>query len=205
MATLLPGFFAHVDLGRNPLVLPTDLIDVSTLDFAITLCEDDAPVSERFTTWGMQADAATLYQALSVRNTLIVGDAGAIYVLDEYQHDDDGVPIPTVYETMPLPEDTTEDTITTQKRLHYITWQLKTPPPSAGYKVNVKVVDVDDETNFITRTITQTKAKERVQIGLRARQWRIRWQFESTQDIDMLSFGQAIQIVSTPYAKQDTI
>ena len=209
MGTLLPGFFINVDLGKDPLVLPTGLIDVSGLNFAITLCEDDDPVKERFTTWGMQADATTLYQALSVKNTLIVGDAGACYRLDEESHDDDGIPIPTVYETMPLPEDTEEETITSAKRLHYITWQLKpniaftaTTGTPVGLQVTLKITDVDDDTNFFSRTLTQFTPKMRVQIGLRARQWVIKWTFDSTQDIAMISFGQAIQNVATPYAPQ---
>jgi len=209
MSTLLPGFFANIDLGKDPFTLPSGLIDVSGLNFAIALCEDDPPIVERFTTWGMQADAATLYQALSVKNTLIIGDAGACYVLDEEQHDDDGVPIPTVYETMPLPEDTPEETITTQKRLHYITWQLKptasliaSTGTAVGIIVKLKITDVDNAANFFTRTLTQFTTKMRIQVGLRARQWVIRWQFDSTEDIAMLSFGQAVQIVSTPYAPQ---
>ena len=202
MGTLMPGFFAHVDLGRSNLSPPSGFIDVSGLDFALTMCEGEAPVESRYTTWGMQTDSATLYQSMGAKNTIIIGDEGNIYRLDEDNHNDDGAPIPQVWETLALPEDTPEIQATSMKRLHAITWQTKDLPPSSGYKITVVVTDIDDTTNKISRNVTQTTNKMRVPIGLKARQWRIWWYVETSFDFDMISFGHMFQIMHRPYTKQ---
>ena len=205
MSKLLPGFFAHVDLGRSNLPPPSGFIDVSGLDFALTMCEGDAPVESRYVTWSMQVDAATLYQSMGSKNTIIVGDEGNIYKLDEDHHNDDGSPIPVVYETLALPEDTPDIQATSMKRLHSITWQTKDLPPSSGHKVIVVVTDIDDTTNKITRNVTQTTNKMRVPIGLKARQWKIWWYVDTSFDFDMISFGHMFQIMHRPYTKQTVV
>lgn len=198
----LPGFFAKIKLGEAVIDDPGTIIDLSNVNFAIVMHDDDAPVPHRFTTWGMQADSATLYQSLTNTNKIIIGDAGYIYALKENVHDDDGVNIPLVIETGPLPEADAESSTTAQHRLHRIMWQLFTKPPVKGHEITVRVTDMDDSTNYKEMTVRQTTTKLLLPITITARQFRIKWKVDVTQDFDIVSFGYAYQTLNRPYWKQ---
>jgi hypothetical protein len=199
----LPGFFSHIKLGAETVIDPGDIIDVSDLSFAIVMHDDDDPVPHRYTTWGLEADSATLYQTLSDRNKIIVGNAGHVYALREESHTDSGVNIPMLWESGPLPEDSEEETITMQHRLHALTWQVKTPPPvDVGYTVAVSVIDMDDSANLTAKTVIQTETKVLVPITITARQFRIRLSVSVNQDFDIVSFGYSYQSLNRPYWRQ---
>ena len=198
MATL-PGFFSVVKLGKSVVTDPGDRIDVSDLNFAIVMHEDDEPTRYRYTTWGLQADAATLYQTLSDNNKIIVGDHGIIYSLSESVHDDAGVKIPWLWESGPLPEVDAETLTTQPRRLHSVAWQIKTPPPETGHTVTVKVIDMDDADNYRQLTIVQTETKVLLPITITARQFRIRMSVLVGQDFDPISFSYSYQTLNRPY------
>jgi hypothetical protein len=195
----LPGFFSQIRLGNPTVIDPGDEIDVSGLNFAFVMHEDDDPVKERFTTWGLEADSATLYQTLSKNNKIIIGNLGYAYSLREDVHTDDNVKIPIVWTSGPLPEVDDQTTTTMQHRLHYITWQIRTAPPSTGHLVTVKVIDMDDATNFSQLTVLQTETKMMLPIPLVARQFRIRLSASVAQDYDIMSFGYSYQEMNRPY------
>lgn len=81
--TALPGFFSVIRLGEKVATDPGPIIDVSDVNFAIVMHDDDSPAPNRYTTWGLEADSATLYQTLSSNNKIIIGNAGYVYKLDE--------------------------------------------------------------------------------------------------------------------------
>lgn len=198
----LPGFFASIKLGDAIITDPGDVIDIAGLNVAIVMCEDDAPVEHRFTTWGLQADSATLYQTLSDKNKIIIGNTGFVYALRETIHDDDGVAIPVLWESGPLPEVDEQAPITQQHRLHHVTWQIKTAPPTMGHVVTVRVIDMDDATNFMQLVVYQTETKVLLPITVTARQFRIRMSVLTTQDFDPVSFGYKYQTLHRPYWRQ---
>ena len=199
-----PGFFASVILGEetssNTISNIGDL-DVAGLNFALALHESDPPLVERYTTWGLQADTSLVYQTLSRKNQLVIGDAGNLYVLEDAQHTDDGLPISLVILSAPYPIPSDKEPLTTAKRLHEVTWQLRTAPPTGGQLVTISVYDVDDPTNSNSRTITQTTQKANVQLALNnARQWHFRWDITTNQDYDILAIGYKYQVLNRPYA-----
>lgn len=198
MATL-PGFFSVVKLGKSVVTDPGDRIDVSDLNFAIVMHEDDEPTPYRYTTWGMQADSATLYQTLSDNNKIIVGDHGIIYSLSESVHQDDGVDIPLLWESGPLPEASAEELVTMPRRLHSIALQIGTPPPATGFNAAVRVIDMDNSKNFVQLPLFQTETKVLLPITITARQFRIRLTVRVGQDFDPVSFSYTYQTLNRPY------
>lgn len=197
-----PGFFSAIKLGDGQVDDPGDKIDLGALNFAIVMHEDDEPVAQRFTTWGMGADSATLYQTLSNFNKIIIGNNGAVYALEEDVHSDDGVAIPVTVESGPLPEATPDESTTMQHRVHRIVWQISTPPPTRGHRVTIKLTDVDDSTNFTQLIIQQTETKLLLPMTITARQFRIRITVSVTQDYDPISFGYTYQSLNRPYWKE---
>lgn len=198
----LPGFFSVIKLGEAAVIDPGDIIDIHDLNVAIVMHDDDEPVKNRYTTWGLEADSATLYQTLSDNNKIIIGNVGYIYSLDEEIHADDGVGIPFLWESGPLPEASADENTTVQHRLHRIMWQIKTVPPTAGHLLTVKVIDMDDETNLTQLTLVQTETKMLLPITVTARQFRIRISGTVAQDFDIVSFGYTYQTLNRPYWRQ---
>lgn len=197
-----PGFFSVINLNNATVTDPGDRIDVRDLNFAIVMHDDDDPVPHRFTTWGLQADSATLYQTLSEYNKIIVGNGGYVYSLSESVHSDSGALIPLVWESGPLPEADPDAPTTQQHRLHSIAWQIQTLPPVGGHIVVVQVIDMDDSTNRMRLMLRQTETKVLLPITITARQFRIRLAVSVTQDFDIVSFAYNYQSLNRPYWRQ---
>lgn len=197
-----PGFFSIIRLGEAVVDDPGDVIDISGLNFAIVMHDDDEPVPHRFTTWGLEADSSTLYQTLSDNNKIIIGNTGFVYALDEDTHSDSGVAIPITLESGPLPEASAEETTTMQHRIHRLTWQIRTVPPAEGQLLTIKLTDVDDSTNFTQLRLKQTETKLLIPMTITARQFRIRITTSVTQDYDPVSFGYSYQTLNRPYWKE---
>lgn len=191
----LPGFFISVDLGDAILSNPQNVIDVSNLNFAVVMAEDDAPVQARWTTWGMEADSLYLYQALTDKNRIIAGNNGFLYVLNEEEFTDGGNAIPIILTTAPLP--TPDDSVSayTMKRVHSIIWEIHTPPPIAGYEITVTLTDVDDESNTVSRTVTQYGTRMEIDLALRARQFRLTLSASVTTDFDLILLACKFQVM----------
>lgn len=197
-----PGFFAMIKLGRAVVIDPGDRIDIHDLNFAIVMHDDDNPVPYRYTTWGLQADSVTLYQTLSDLNKIIIGNAGYAYKLDEELHSDDGVNVPILWESGPLPQVQADTATTVQHRLYSISWQIRTPPPTAGHTVSVWVIDMDNSANIAYALVQQTETKMLVPITITARQFRIRMSVKVSQDFDPISFSYRYQTLNRPYWRQ---
>lgn len=142
-------------------------------NFAFVLTEHPytaAPV--RFTTWGMAAQAALAYQSRSAGNVVYVGNSGYVYRVDPTVCADDGSNIAVIYTTGVLPwldEQIRPSEIEAEKILVRIMVVLQDDPGTV--QVLVTATDVDDETNVVTRTVSQTGRLLLVRLGLRARRW----------------------------------
>jgi len=202
-----PGWFASVELaaavstgtGGDSII---GGLDVAGLNFALVLHEDAPPLAERFTTWGLQADCAIIYQTLAQPNQMLIGDAGNIYVLTDAQHHDDGHAISLIRTSIPYPIPSQDAPLTSPKRLWDVMWQVRTAPPAAGYLVTVSATDVDNPANTVSRTLTQTQARVIVRLPLSGvRQWVFRWDLTTDQDYDIISLGYKYQVLQRRYAR----
>lgn len=210
MATL-PGFYAAVELGKGTVVPGGPKLNTASLNFAIVMNEDDDPVPQRYSTWGMATDAAVLYQANNQPNQIIMGDAGKIYLLEETRHLDDGKPILNVWQSGPLPEPEPGNGLVaiSQKRIHEFWWQIAEEPPAGGYDVTLNFIDIDDPGNplvtssgEIVRRVTQTTRKQRIQVGLRCRQFKVRISVTTDRDYCITSWGIKGQQLERPYTRK---
>lgn len=200
----LPGCYLQVNLGASTLQPPTTTqIDITNLNFALVMCEDDTPVQQRFTTWGMRANSAMVYQQQTSKNQIIIGYQGNIYLLDEDTKKDTGITIPLRIETVSLPEvdPSTTGPITGIRRMKEIYWQTNDTPPSSGYQIKLTLVDEDDSTNFVIRNILQYTNKMRVPMSIKCRQFRIIWELSVGTDFDIISYGYTFQNLERPYTK----
>lgn len=199
--TNLNDFFVAADLGKGIATTPGGDLDIAGLNFALVLHEEAAPLVERFTTWGLQADAAMVYQTLRQKNQLIIADAGNLYLLEDDHHDDDGLPLSLVVRSIPYPIPTEKDPLTTPKRLWDVMWQTRTPPPASGHLVTVTAFDADNETVFVAVTVLQTTQKVIVRLPLAGvRQWVLQWKLTTNQDFDLVSLGYKYQLMNRRYA-----
>ena len=200
-----PGWFAGVTLAKKAVGPPDGIgdLDVAGLNFALVLHEDAQPLPERFTTWGLQADSSLVYQTLSAPNALVIGDAGNLYVLEDDIHDDNGAPVECTLVSSPYPMPNPNDPMTGPKRIHEVTWQVRTALPIGGQSVTIGVYDVDNPDHFISKTILQVARKVRVQLSLtNVRQWRFRWNLVTKNEYDIMSIGYKYQVMKRPYAAQ---
>ena len=199
-----PGWFASVELAGAVSTGTTSnigVLDVANLNFALVLHEEEAPLVERFTTWGLQADAALVYQTLASPNQMFIADAGNIYLLTDDQHHDEGQAISIIRTSIPYPIPSEKDPLTSPKRLWDVMWQIRTAPPASGIVVTISATDVDTPTNTVEVTLTQTTQKVIVRLPLSgARQWVFRWDVTTTQDYDIISLGYKYQIMNRRYA-----
>lgn len=150
----------------------------------------------------MNCEAVTLYQALGAKNQIILGNTGKIYVLDETKHTDDGGVLDITIETVPLPEVQQGVPVTQKHRLHAVSWQVLSAPPTQGYVVTVTATDVDNPSNANARTLTQFSQEMFINLALTARQFRLKWTLTTATDFDLLSFGYKYQSVHRPYTTQ---
>jgi hypothetical protein len=192
----LPGCFLSIDLGDQILSDPSNVIDVSNLNFAMVMSIDAEPVESRWTTWGIEADSLYLYQSTTNKNKVIAGNAGYLYSMSDEVYTDGGNAIPIVISTTPLPAVDDSTDAYTMKRLHSVIWEVHTPPPSSGYEITLTVTDVNDETNTITRTVTQYATRMEVDIALKARQFRIRLSTSVNKDFDLVLLGYKFQVMN---------
>lgn len=200
------GVFAQIKLARD-----TDggdgggVIDLTDLNMALVFSEDHAEEpAQRYSLWYLSAEVVTLYQNIALPNQILLGEAGNLYVLDEASLTDNGAGIPVVEETGPLPpppSGNAEYATTSEKRLHEVWWQVATPPPAAGHAVTLTITDQDNAAYVVQKHVTQTTTKMRVQITMKARQWRIAWRVIPTTDFDIVSRGCSFQVVDGPYAR----
>lgn len=193
----VPGYFAGATL------IPADIVGnlddglaVEDLNFALVLNEASAPVTERYTTWGLAADAGVLYQNLNQPNLLIIGDAGIIYVLDNERPHDDGAVIPLHFRTGPVPQSTANTDVHTFRRFHSVSWETASTPPAQGWYTQLQAWDVDDQSNVYTTSFTQFQKEVRVKIPLRARQIIIEWFVNTTTDYNPV--GMQLRFQNTP-------
>ena len=192
-----PGCFFVVNLDEGAGDPGGIDLDIGNLNVAVAMHEDDPPISQRFTTWGLGVDSAVLYQTMGDRNKLIVGDAGRIYYLTEDENTDDGVPIRTVYQSGPLPEVDADVTAESQKRIHEFWWQTADDPPSSGWIVVVTFIDADSRA-AVVRRVTQASRKMRVPVGLRCRQFLVRIEVTTATDFAPIAWGIRGQVLGRP-------
>jgi hypothetical protein len=198
----LPGAHAVIELGKAIANPSGPTLDLADLNFAIVMAEEMEELQARFSTWGMAADSGTVYQANNAGNKIIIGDAGNLYVLDPDIHSDDGVPLPLVIQTGPLPgvEDNTPANV--KKRIHEISWQVATAPPPGGYLVWVTVMDVDNPTtNYRQFVVQQTTQQVLLRVGLECRQFKLRIEVTTDQTYDLITIGVKGQLLHMPYTR----
>lgn len=195
----LPGCYAVIELGDADSSPDGPDINLAGLNFAVVMAEEAAPVTERFSTWGMAVESSTLYQSLDNTNQIIVGHRGKIYVLSDDAHNDDGTPIAVMIQTGPLPEPTEDESANMLKRLHEVYWQVGSAPPVSGYTVRLTITDVDKPTNRVVRIFQQYTREVRVPVGLVARQWTMRIRIITDRDYNPLGFGMNYQLLHRPY------
>jgi hypothetical protein len=198
----LPGAYAVIELGKAIADPGGPSLDLANLNFAVVMDEEMEELQSRFSTWGMAADSSTVYQANTVGNKIIIGDAGNLYVLDPNVHSDSGVPIPLVIQTGPLPG--VEDNLpaNVKKRIHEVSWQVATPPPPGGYLVWVTVMDVDNPTtNYRQFVVQQTTQQVLLRVGLECRQFKLRLEVTTNQTYDLITIGIKGQVLHKPYTK----
>jgi hypothetical protein len=199
---LLPGVHAVIELGKAVANPSGPTLDLADLNFAIVMSEETEEPRARFATWGMAADAGTVYQTNNASNKIIIGDAGNLYLVDPDLHSDDGVPVPLVIQTGPLPG--VEDNLpaNVKKRIHEVSWQVATPPPTGGYIVWVTIMDVDNPTtNYRQLVVQQTTQQVLVRVGLECRQFKIRMEVTTNQTYDLITIGVKGQLLHKPYTK----
>lgn len=193
----LPGFFINVELGDEILSNPTSVIDVSDLNFALVLSEDEEPVAARWTTWGLEADTLYLYQSLTDKNKVIGGNNGFLYVLNEDEFTDAGIAIPIIFTSSPLPEITERVSLSSVKRVHRFKWGVRTPPPSSGYNITLTLTDIDDPSNTTSREVLQRTQEMDVSISISARQFRATLSTSVTTDFDLVYWSYIFQTRDT--------
>jgi hypothetical protein len=199
------GVFAQVKLARdNDGGGGGPEIDIRDLNMALVFSEDHATEpAQRYSLWYLAADVATLYQNIAKPNQILLGDSGNVYVLDETASNDDGAGIEVIEESGPLPPplqgESPEYPATSDKRLHEVWWQVATQPPAEGHLVTVTVTDQDHPDYKVVRKVLQTDTKMRVQISMRARQWRIQLKIIPTTDFDVVNRGCSFQVIDGPY------
>jgi hypothetical protein len=199
---LLPGAYAVIELGKAIANPSGPTLDLADLNFAVVMAEETEELPSRFSTWGMAADSSVVYQANTVGNRIIIGDAGNLYVLDPDIHSDSGVPIPLVIQTGPLPG--VEDNLpaNVKKRIHEVSWQVATPPPPPGYTVWATIMDVDNPTkNYRQYMVRQTTRQVLIRVGLECRQFKLRLEVTTNQTYDLITIGIKGQVLHKPYTK----
>ena len=194
-----PGCYAVIELGDAVSDTSGSGINLRGLNFAVVMAEEEAPITERFSTWGMSAESSTLYQSLDNVNQMIIGSNGKIYVLTEDTYHDDGIPIKMVFQSGPLPEPNEDVPAQQLKRLHGVYWQIANDPPSTGYIVTLTVFDTDNPTHRAVRSFTQYSRKVLVPISIQARQWKVRIEVTVDSDYAPLGVGMNYQILNRPY------
>lgn len=195
----LPGCYTVIELGKSTSTPSGPKLNLKDLNFTVVLNEDDAPLTERYTTWGMAAEAATLYQANNQPNQLLIGDAGNVYLLREDRQLDGGRPITMSWQSGPLPEPGENTPALAPKRIHEFWWQIDEDPRRAGFEVTVTFTDVDDPTNVVVTSIIQRTRKARVIVGLRCRQFQVSLTVTTRFDYAITQWGIRGQIMSRPY------
>lgn len=201
-----PGFFASVFYGNSVLSAPTGAYDVSNVNFAMVYHEEEDEWKDRWTTWTLDADSMLLYQPANAPNSLIIGNDGHLYVLDDEYATDDGKAIPITLISCPLPEVDAQQGITasSRKRFQSVWWELATKPPTLGYRITVTLTDVNDPTNTVTRYVTQTTNRMHVDITLRCRQAYLSITTEVGKDFDPVVIGWSFQQESTLQQRKTT-
>ena len=195
MATL-PGFFMSVNIGESTLIDPGDDYDVSGLTFAVVMHEHSDAPQYRWTTWTLDADSLLLYQPGDAPGYVVVGNAGHLYVLTEGIKTEDGKAVPIVYTSGPLPElDDQGTTAIVHKQFHSVWWEVVTPPAGDGYVVTVKLVDVNDTTNFIERIVLQDSTRMNINMYLECRQAYLSIRTITGRDFNVTNYGYSYQNV----------
>ena len=199
------GTFPQIKLARDNDGGGGGTIDLTDLNMALVFSEDHTvEPAQRYSLWYLSGEVATLYQNIAQPNQILIGEAGNVYVLDEAATSDDGAGIEVIEETGPLPKplagDNPEYTVTSEKRLHEVWWQVASPPPRGGHLVTLTITDQDNAAYTVSKTVTQLTTKMRVQIHMKARQWRIMLRVVPTSAFDVVSRGCIFQVVDGPYA-----
>lgn len=200
---LLPGTYGVVELGAAVVVPGGPTLDLSGLNFAICMAEETTELPQRFTTWGMVAQSSCIYQSNSAKNAIIIGRNGNLYTLDPGVFDDNGTPITISIQTGPIPAPQQYVDISALKRIHEVSWQTTTVPPTNGYDLKVTLWDVDDIDNQVVRYVNQTDTRVLITgIGLKCRQFKMRIDTTLTSNYDMHGLGLTFQVLHRPYTQQ---